>query len=217
MGPEGSKLQVSESGQDFFVLDQLYYKQKGFFVDLGASDGITGSNTFILEKFYKWNGICVDPNPSTLKSLCGSRDTIVCDLCIHSETGKILPFQFLEDQSLFYGWNFRSGLKDVIEDPGKDFSEINVLTVSLNDLLELYQAPQVIDYISLDIEGHEFDVLSHFDFSKYHVNCLTVEHDSGEQQQKIRTLLESNGFEHFTDIFCDNEDWYINKNVVINP
>ena len=76
MGPEGSKLHISESGQDFFVLDQLYYKQNGFFVDIGASDGITGSNTFVLEKFYKWNGICVDPNPSTLKSLCGARDVV---------------------------------------------------------------------------------------------------------------------------------------------
>lgn len=217
MGPEGSQLQVSESGQDFFVLNELYYKQNGFFVDLGASDGITGSNTFILEKFYKWNGICVDPNPSTLKSLCGSRDAIICDLCVHSETGKILPFQYLENQSLFYGWNFRSGIKGVIEDPGEDFSEINVLTISLNDLLELYRAPQVIDYISLDIEGNEYNVLQNFDFKKYHVNCLTVEHDYSEQREKIKSLLTNQGFIHYTKTSCDNEDWFVNKNIVFNP
>lgn len=216
MGPEGSNLRISESGQDFFVLDQLFYKKNGYFVDLGASDGVTASNTYILEKFYKWRGICVDPNPSTLKSLCGARDVIISDLCVHSTTGKILPFQYLDDQQLFYGWNFRSGLKGIIEDPGEDFDEINVLTVSLNDLLKLYRAPSVIDYISLDIEGNEFEVLNSFDFSKYHINCLTVEHDYGEQQQKIKCLLESKGFELYTDTFCDNEDWYVNKNLVIN-
>lgn len=216
MGPEGSKLQVSESGQDFFVLDQLYYKQNGYFVDIGASDGITGSNTYILEKFYKWNGICVDPNPSTLKSLCGSRDVIISDLCVHSETGKVLPFQYLEDQTQFYGWNFRSGIKGVIEDPGDDFSEINVLSVSLQDLLKLYRAPSVIDYISLDVEGNELAILENFDFNSYHINCLTVEHDSGEQQQKIRNLLLNKEFELFTDVNCYNEDWFVNKNLLVN-
>ena len=216
MGPEGSSLRISESGQEFFVLDQTGYKQNGFFVDLGASDGVTASNSYVLEKFYKWDGICVDPNPSTLKSLCGARDVVISDLCVDSTTGNIVPFQYLEDQSQFYGWNLRSGIKGVIEDPGEDFSEINVLTISLNDLLELYKAPKLIDYISLDIEGNEYNVLSTFNFSKYHVNCLTVEHDYGEQQIKIRNLLESKGFELCTDTFCNNEDWYVNRNVLIN-
>lgn len=216
MGPEGSKLKISEDGQDFFVLDQMCYKQNGYFVDIGASDGVTGSNTYTLEKFYKWSGICVDPNPSTLKSLCGARDVIISDLCVHSETGKILPFQFLDDQSLFYGWNLRSGIKGVIEDPGKDFAEINVLSVSLNDLLELYRAPSIIDYISLDVEGNEFNILSNFDFDKYHINCLTVEHDFGEMQHNIRNLLKSKGFELFDNDFCEHEDWFVNKNLKIN-
>ena len=216
MGPEGSKLHISESGQDFFVLDQLYYKQNGFFVDIGASDGITGSNTFVLEKFYKWNGICVDPNPSTLKSLCGARDVVISDLCVHSETGKILPFKYLEDQSQFYGWNLRAGIADIIDEISVKLDEINVLSISLNDLLELYRAPKIIDYISLDVEGNEYNILNNFDFKKYHVNCFTVEHDYGEMQRNIRSLLETNGFERFTDTFCDNEDWFVNKNVVIN-
>jgi FkbM family methyltransferase len=216
VGPEGSNLRISENGQEFFVLDRLYYKQNGYFVDIGASDGVTANNTYVLEKFYKWNGICADPNPSTLKSLCGARDVIISDLCVHSETGKILPFQFLNDQNLFYGWNFRSGLKGIIEDPGEDFAEINVLSISLNDLLELYRAPKTIDYLSLDVEGNEFNILSRFNFEEYHVNCLTVEHDFGEMQQNIRFLLESKGFELVDNTSCEHEDWFVNKNLKIN-
>ena len=82
MGPEGSGLKLSENGNDFWALDKCGYRNGLFFVDIGAGDGITGSNTWILEKFYKWNGICVDPNPAFLKSLCGSRDTVISDLAV---------------------------------------------------------------------------------------------------------------------------------------
>ena len=58
MGPEGSALKLSENGQEWFVLDKLNYKRNGYFVDIGAGDGIVGSNTFVLEKFYDWHGIC---------------------------------------------------------------------------------------------------------------------------------------------------------------
>jgi len=52
MGPEGSSLKFSENGCDFWALDNSYYR-KGYFVDIGASDGVTASNTYLLEKFYK--------------------------------------------------------------------------------------------------------------------------------------------------------------------
>ena len=58
MGPEGSNLKFSENGCDFWALEKSYYRS-GFFVDIGASDGVTASNTYLLEKFYKWQGICV--------------------------------------------------------------------------------------------------------------------------------------------------------------
>ena len=95
MGPEGSMLKLSENGNDFWALDNSSYKNNGYFVDLGAGDGITGSNTFILEKFYKWNGLCVDPNPTFLKSLCGSRDVLISDLAVSKESGKVVDFKYL--------------------------------------------------------------------------------------------------------------------------
>lgn len=193
MGPEGSALHISENSQDFFVLDKLHYKKHGYFVDIGASDGITGSNTFILEKFYKWSGICVDPNPATLKSLCGARDVTISDLCVYNETGKILPFKFLQDQDNFYGWNLRASLSNHMLDTAVEFNTINVLTISMNDLLKLYNAPKNIDYISLDTEGSEYEILSTFDFTKYNVKIFTVEHKSSDRE-KIKNLMLTNGY-----------------------
>lgn len=210
MGPEGSNLRISESGQEFFVLDQLGYKQNGYFIDIGASDGVTASNTFILEKFYKWQGVCVDPNPSTLKSLCGARDSIISDLCVYNESGKILPFRFLEDQTQFFGWNLRSGIEGIIEDPGEDFAYTNVYSITLSDLIKLYKAPPVIDYISLDCEGSESLILDAFDWS-VHINTLTVEFENEQNRQNILNILEKQGFQRH--IRCDNEDWYVNNTI----
>lgn len=213
MGPAGSQLKIAENGQDFFVLDQVSYKERGFFVDIGAADGITGSNTFILEKFYKWNGICVDPNPVFMQSLFNCRDASVSTLCVYSETGKILPFKFCVDDNQFFGWNFRSGLKShlssIDQEIDKSFSTINVLTISLNDLLELYNAPTDIDYISLDTEGSEYSILKTFDFKKYNVQCFTVEHAFTENRQAIYDLMISNNYSRVDVEKSDQEDWYV--------
>ena len=212
MGPEGSNLKVSENGQDFFALDRSAYTENGFFVDIGASDGITASNTFILEKFYKWRGICVDPNPAFQQSLMNCRDNFVSTLCVYNETGKILPFKFCIDENQFYGWNFRSGLEKhlgtIDVDIDKSFMTINVLSITLNDLLAIYQAPTDINYISIDTEGSEYEILKTFDFKKYNVKCFTIEHEFTSNRQLIHDLMIKNGYTLFTDFNTENEDWY---------
>lgn len=213
MGPAGSQLKIAENGQDFFALEQAKYKEHGFFVDIGAADGITGSNTFILEKFYKWNGICVDPNPVFMQSLFNCRDSSVSTLCVYSETGQILPFKFCTDNNQFFGWNFRSGLKSHVatidQEIDKSFSTINVLTISLNDLLRLYNAPKEIDYISLDTEGSEYDILKTFDFEQYDVKCFTVEHAFTETRQMIYDLLTTKNYTRIDTERSGQEDWYV--------
>lgn len=213
MGPPGSQLKITEAGQDFWVLENTWYKEYGYFIDIGAADGITGSNTFILEKFYKWHGICVDPNPIFLQSLHNSRNAHVSTLCAYSETGKIMPFKFCADEQQFYGWNFRSGLTnhlDVIDqDIEKSFSTMNVMTISLNDLLELYSAPVDIDYISIDTEGSEYDILKTFNFEKYNVKCWTIEHDNGENKKLIDYLMYNNGYKRITERYTAQESWFV--------
>lgn len=212
MGPEGSNLKISEQGQDFFALEQNAYREHQFFVEVGASDGLTASNTFILEKFYKWQGICVDPNPAFMQSLMNCRDSFVSTLCVYNETGKILPFKFCVDDSQFYGWNFRAGLTDHVgninPDIDKCFVDINVLTITLTDLLDLYKAPTNIGYISLDTEGSEYEILKSFDFEKYNVKCWTIEHEFSDDRSAIQQLMKDNGYTRFIDYNTGNEDWY---------
>jgi len=212
MGPEGSKLKISEDNQDFFVLDLLNYKKNGFFVDLGASDGVTASNTFLLEKFYKWEGICVDPNPQTIKSLVGARDSHICDLAVWETSGEVKPFKFLNDQTEFYGWNLRSGLSETVVGLDSRYSEFNVFTITLNDLLELYNAPYDIDYVSMDLEGSEINVLRSFDFTENFVKIWTIEHSNDAQESEIFNIMTSHNYVLKNKL--GHENWYVHKSLI---
>ncbi len=209
MGPEGSNLKFSENYNDMWALDRTNYKQGGYFVDLGAADGIVGSNTYLLEKFYKWNGICIEANPMMLKSLCGSRDVNICDLAVYSESGKILPFKFMNHAGEFYGWQFRSGISSVVDTTSVEFSERNVFTITLNDILALYNAPQVIDYVSIDIEGSELFALQGFDFTTHNVMNFTIEYNNEANRQDVYNILINKGYTRIDfDQDC-TEDRYI--------
>ena len=204
---------TSEQGQEFFVLKHTGNKQNGYFVDIGAADGITASNSFVLEKWNRWNGICVDPNPVFLQSLYNCRDSIVSTLCVYNTSGQILPFKFFDDEQGFYGWNFRSGISshvgDIFPEVKKSFREINVYTISLNDLLKLYNAPSNIDYISIDTEGSEYEIIKTFDFKKYNVKCFTIEHANAPFRDDIYNIMISNGYRRADNEQPDNEDWYV--------
>jgi hypothetical protein len=87
--------------------------------------------------------------------------------------------------------------------------QYDVRTVSLNDLLKNFGAPRKIDYLSIDTEGSEYIILSSFDFSKYDISVITVEHNSGEQRDSIHRLLSRNGFVRIFEEISSCDDWYI--------
>ena len=84
-----------------------------------------------------------------------------------------------------------------------------VSTVSLNDLLEEHQAPSLIDYISIDTEGSEFDILNSLDFDKWSFRTLTVEHNFAEQRDHIYQLLTANGYLRVNTEMSRFDDWYV--------
>jgi FkbM family methyltransferase len=86
-----------------------------------------------------------------------------------------------------------------------------VQTVSLNDLLRHHGAPKTIDYLSIDTEGSELEILSAFDFSAYHVRIITVEHNHSPMRGKLHDLLTSNGFTRAFEEFSDWDDWYLKQ------
>ena len=87
----------------------------------------------------------------------------------------------------------------------------SVETVSLNELLIQTNAPSSIDFMSVDTEGSELRILSRFDFNKYKVKVICVEHNFCEpDRSEIYKLLVSNGFERIFSEYSHFDDWYVN-------
>lgn len=199
------QLSTSQLGQDLWVLEKTNYKRSGFFVEFGATDGVLLSNTYLLEKQFGWAGICAEPNPGFYKKLKNNRNCIVSDACIAGETGKSVEFIFADE----YG-----GIRDYAEADShaekrlsfeQAYSSAILATISLDDFLKNNNAPKKIDYLSIDTEGSEYDILKNFPFEKWDIKLISVEHNFTEQREKIFQLLSDFGYKKKES---DWDDWY---------
>ena len=175
----------SQYRQDKIVLDILNHKRSGFFVDIGAHDGKELSNTYFMEKELDWSGICIEPNPSVTEELKKNRNCIVDTRPISRTTGEDVFFYPHDEPMLsMTTWNGVS-----LMSPQGEVISRNVSTkmsgVSLKDLLVTNGAPKEIDYISMDIEGCEAEILHTFDFETFDVKCWSIEWKSHGDSQDV--------------------------------
>ena len=84
-----------------------------------------------------------------------------------------------------------------------------VKTITLESLLDEYNSPNIIDYLSIDTEGSEYDILKDFNFNKYQFKIITVEHNFSENRVKIKSLLESKGYKRVYENLSKFDDWYL--------
>jgi FkbM family methyltransferase len=198
----------SQICQDLWVLWETKGKTGGYFVEFGAADGQNLSNTWLLEQKYGWTGILAEPMPDWHEKL-KARKAIVDHRCVWSKTGEKLTFYCSIIPEL-------SGLKATSEHDGhsgnrKNARQIDVETISLNDLLRAHQAPTPIDYLSIDTEGSEYDILANFDFARYPINLISVEHNHSDLRAKIHGLLQQNGYARVFEEFSGCDDWYVHE------
>ena len=125
----------SQIGQDLEVLKRYNNKRDGFFVEIGASDGIVFSNTYLLEKFFNWKGICVEPIPNRYESLCKNRPNSLCyDNAVYNESNKEVVFDIANNYDLLSGISHYIDCHKNTVNANK--TQITVNTISLNDLLK---------------------------------------------------------------------------------
>lgn len=190
----------SQAGQDEWVYGLI--GDKGFFVDLGAYDGIQTSNSLGLEQ-KGWTGICVEANKDYFAELVNNRPkTLNVNVAVSDKVG-----------TLHFSGQW------VTDDPNAPV----VTCLPLTEILDRAFCPERIDYLSIDIEGMEYDSLLAFNFDNYFVDLITVEHnlycDGPANKNRLYELLTSRGFVRVVeDAVCLDamyygkpyEDWYRN-------
>lgn len=195
----------SQINQDFFVLNALGWKRDGFFVEFGATDGKTLNNSWLLEKAFGWNGILAEPARVWREALSNAGRSAAIEFdCVWSRSGETL--EFLEAD-----WAELSTIGDFKTSDGHKrhkAQSYSVQTISLNDLLIKHQAPAVMDYLSIDTEGSELEILSQLDFARFKFRCITCEHNFGSTRQAIHELLTSHGYQRKFEDISRFDDWY---------
>lgn len=199
----------SQIFQDLFVLYYLKDKKNGFFIEFGATDGVSLSNTFLLEKEYNWKGILAEPGKIWEASLKRNRNCIIDNRCLWSVSGETLIFNETDIAELSTLNIYAEA--DFFSEQRKHCKSYTVETVSLNELLSLYNAPAVIDYLSIDTEGSEYEILNSFNFSKYIILVITVEHNFSPRREDIFNLLVLNGYKRVFESISMFDDWYIKE------
>lgn len=203
----------SQHGQDKFVAEFFNYKPNGTFIEVGSSDGITQNNTYFFEKELGWQGICIEPIPHFFELLKKNRSAICINGCLAATEGFA---NFVVVEGLMGGDNDQdtrvthlSGLEgkfgsfaqnridSVVEAGRAEKKVIQVPCFLFNTVVAQNNMP-IIDYMSIDTEGSELEILSSIDFDTVTIRLIGVENlthlnkeNSGNQ---IRELLVSKGY-----------------------
>ena len=197
----------SQIGQDKFVDEYFNKKESGFFIEVGAHDGVTCSNTLFFEKYRNWKGICIEPGLEEFKLLCENRSSINLDCCVSNYDGES-DFCYISGYS-----NMLSGLDEdysrehldridsEIRQHGGQVVKIKIPVFKLQTILDKYNITEV-DYCSIDTEGSELKVIQSIDFNKTKFKLFSIENNYNDTQ--IQHYLETKGFQLLTKLRWDD-------------
>lgn len=191
----------------FFFKDQ----EGLFFVDVGAYDGIAGSNSLVLEDGYGWKGICIEPNPVTFESLKKYSDKYrknseILNIGI-SQVDSSLEFWQIEGYAAslsgfsdFFDDSHKKRVDDEISTHGGVLSKIQMLSKPLRSILS-ERGIKKVDYLSIDAEGADSEILKSIDFDSTEITLISVESDGVSEE--AHEMLESLGYHRIAKVCAD--------------
>ena len=199
------KSSPSQYGQDQVVYKLLGKPKNGTFIDIGANDGVTFSNSLFFERI-KWTGVCIEPHPIAFHELASARSCELLNACI-SETDSIVDFMVVEGSS-----HMLSGISSFmdsahleridreIEINGGKKRLIKIDAICPKTLIKNYNLKR-IDYLSIDTEGCEMEILKKFDFSEIKIKVIGVE--NGSRTPELFNYLNTVGYKLYKCVGCD--------------
>jgi FkbM family methyltransferase len=196
-------MSYSQLGQDDWVL-KVINKPRGYFVEFGATDGVEKSNTLLLE-LNGWSGIVAEPAKMWHESLVANRKCNIDFSCISNNPGTV---KFTEAGEF-------STISDYIKSDHhyhnrQSKTEYEVPTLTLQELLDKHNAPSVIDYLSIDTEGSEFDILeNYFQSATRKITAITVEHNYTPAKDRIKNLLTPLGYSQIDPKQTQWDSWFL--------
>lgn len=205
-----TKKYYSQSGQDFFVDFIFGSKSEGVFLDIGGNDPVSINNTYWFEE-KGWTGLAFEPLAEKNKLWAEKRKTPCLEIALGQEEKKVIFAKTAKD---YLSKKYEG---DFIKNAKTDSSESQIVETfevqqrRLSDVLDEYDMHE-IDYISLDVEGAEMEVLQGIDWEKTLIKVLSIEAaDDNKSNNAIRKYMISKGFMLLARLTFD--DIWVNRKV----
>jgi len=186
----------SQIGQDKFLFERFFLgKRNGIFVDIGAYDGRTFSNTLFFEQSLGWTGLCVEPLPGEFEKLKSCRSATCANTCVsdYNGIGDMLDVDVTGDARMLSGLieNYDPRHLERIDRVSIQKNVIRVPVTTLTDLLSAHNLTRV-DYCSLDTEGSELNILKSLDFRQFDISLFTIANNY--KDGRIHDFMARNGY-----------------------
>jgi FkbM family methyltransferase len=199
---ENNKNWYSQYGEDQ-LLAQIFGRTAGLCVEVGANDGVKYSNTKHFEEI-GWQCILVEPTPALCRKIRANRNGKLFECAASSAEGEML-LHVVEENDLF------SSLEDcstMAEDLYQNKSKIKSISVSVRPLDAMLSEAhaQSIDFVSIDVEGHEISVLGGFDLDRWRPCVVLIEDKSDLDVTEVERHMVQRGYRRFYR--SGGNDWY---------
>lgn len=200
----------SQIQQDLLLNNEVFKGYKdGFFVEVGAHEGIRFSNSLYFEENYGWKGINIEPNPDVFSRLVQNRpNSINLQVAICEDEGEMEfisntgPNEMLSGLTSFYSDQHLERLDREIKENGGDSNKILVKTRRLDNIFREHNIKR-INYLSIDTEGAEFTAIKSINFDEVYIDVIGFEVNYIEEGRKIIEYLEPRGYL----LFCESGDF----------
>jgi FkbM family methyltransferase len=197
-----------------FIINKLNNKRDGFFIDIGAYDGLTISNTAYMELELSWSGICIEPNPVVFNDLRRNRFCICENIGI---SGENIELDFLKITGYsemlsgfldFYDKKHLERIDNELIKFGGSKEIVKIKTKNFNSLMNEYNIKN-IDYLSIDVEGLEKEIIENINFDNVFIDFISVENNYNDNE--IRNFLSEKGYDFLGNVCGDDIFRKINK------
>ena len=192
--------EYTNTAQYNFVINYLNYKTKGFFIELGASDGVEYSNTYKLEKEYDWDGILIEPITTFFDEINKYRTcSYILNECI-SEKNEIIEFTSIEGYSKMLSGISKEYPEEHLSRIGRETESMNqkihkqmINTKTLFDIIKDCNI-KTIDYLSIDVEGAELSVLKGLQMENHNIRPKIIGCENNYKTDEVEKYLNLIGY-----------------------
>lgn len=195
----GEYLMYSQFGQDYYVYSRHFSKLKreGIYLDVATNDPVSISNTFFMDRCLQWKGVCVEANPAYFEKIHRLRSCHIVPTCVGRKDGEVVEVGLQGGAGGILGKTFKHTDKWA-----REHVRVPTLVERCTTVQQVLDRGNVgtVDYLSLDVEGHELEVLKGVDWSRTRINVMTIE-VTHKSLGEVEGFLEEMGYrKHVPDL-----------------